>query len=336
VHVPTSISYRQGDIIGYVIANKHDTIEVPDGTEPFVVSIPAEPAGAIHGNLTNDDGSPFLNRVYARVIAIKEPPRRELLHSLDSARSNSGQYLLSPVPLEGTYRVMAMFESRFAVSDEITVDAEHPIHTANLRFAKGITLAGSIVGPDDKPAAGIEVQLLVNILDRTSHGNTITTDREGKFRFDQIDPDLPASFTLHIKPGQTTRAHVLNKFTPNATPMEIKLEPGLSARGKIIDDSTGKPVAHKRISLDPVTYGIATYPWSIMTTADANGEFSFANLEPTQYRIRVDNSYPPGTTITKNANGSTTYHYPPNHTEPKLEAGQEDVCEVRVMLPPSD
>ncbi|MCL2645761.1 MAG: hypothetical protein FWD61_02005 [Phycisphaerales bacterium] len=342
--VPCQFGFSAPTLLGYRVAEKSDQYDIPASDEPFVITLEAQPAGAIHGRVTGPDGKPWEPYFYASLITVQKSPdlasnEWNLLN--DNVNSRLTSYLLSPVPLNGRYRVACSAGAMFAISDEIVLDAEHPIADIPLTFAPGVTVSGTLRNPDNTPAINIELTLSYeyNIANSSSSFNSssIRTDREGRFAFEHVNPELSIPggyYNLRVTPGLTTQG-ILRKITPSQEPLSITLETGHVIRGTATDSNTGKPLANVRILAWPVynKHPILKYLGCTETTTNAKGEFEFRNLENISFSISVQNHYPEDSKVTRQPDGSI--HSITLGSWPTAKADQAEPVIIRAILNPS-
>ncbi len=140
---------------------------------------------------------------------------------------------------------------------------------------EGLPLAGTVVDDRGRPIAGASVGLGADRRIRDRSFPSVATDAAGRFRFDHI-PGGMQTITAQA-PGRAPE--LVEVFVaPGLKPVEFRLGPGHSIRGRVVD-RLGKPLDgvtvqamdwKKRLSLD----------WT--TTTDAEGRFKWdsAPAEP--------------------------------------------------------
>jgi hypothetical protein len=328
VPTPTFIypNYQQKNIPGFLVA-PNPQVDVPAGDEPIIMTIPVQPAGAVHGRFLAEEGA-ALGAGGVTLVTVKAPEKAPVANPAQQSVTRKGRYLLTPLPFGGTYRVFGRVGSRFALSPEFTLDAGQPISEIDLQFAKGITVGGQLLGPDGKPVPDIEVMFEYSPSDEHAALRTAKTNRDGKFTLENVDPELPGKVRLLVTPGKSTQGLLLKNFKPTAEPVDLKLKAGVTAKGVLLNDTTGKPIGNRRVYLaakDPE----ATYRGGISATTDAQGKFSFENVEPVTYRVTIENSMPAGTTFNRGQPIA-----PESPIELLLVGGQENAAEIRVVLWP--
>ena len=331
VPVPTKFGYSQGQLVGYWIDEKRE-IAIPEGSDPFEITIQAEPAGAIFGKVLDEQGQPFTERFYVRPITVKQSPavtdnRRPSMQQPFNSQFQKETYVLAPLPLEGVYRLKVAAGARVAVSDEIAVDDKHPIREVNLQFVRGVTVGGKVLGPAGTALGNIEVDLrFVHAGDESA--TSTRTDNDGRFAFEHVNPQVAgATYDLVVRPGNATQGLRRRTIDVTGKPYELKLVAGLTARGKVIDVDTRKPFGSRRVTLVPKKPDQAQYRWTIETTTNSNGEFEARGLEPIEYSIHVDRTYPKEAQIIRDPTGKpTSVRMTGDH--PTLTGGQRETVEL--------
>ena len=316
---------------------------MPEGADPFIISVKADPAGAIYGKVLDENGRPFTPYFYVSMDTVKESPevtnqRRPSMLQPDNVDDQTGKYLMSPLPLGGVYRLMASSgKGRFVVSAPVELDAAHPIQEVNLKFAAGVTLAGKVVGPKGEPVTGVGVDLHFIVREVSAeYGAAAQTDREGKYVFEHVDPGA-GDYTLTIGPGQQTQGLQIKPLVPTGKPVDITVKAGLTARGKIIDVETGKAMGNERVSLQPAADDAKRRPISVGDRGghESAGRIRARGLEDLTYVVSVSNTYAADAKVLRDATGKVTgvtIDYPRN--EPTVRGGDSTVVEIKRLRSP--
>jgi beta-lactamase regulating signal transducer with metallopeptidase domain len=331
VPAPSRVRVGAGqEASGYFIEDSAE-VALAEGSEPLVVTLKAQPAGAVHGRLLDADGTPVKEHAYVAVAASAGPAELRNVQGYN-VDDGAGRYLLSPVGLGGTYQLMASCGTRFAVSEPLTIDSDHPVMEADLRFGEGVRVAGKVVGPDGK-AAQAEL-LLVASMEHFASTARVTVDREGRFVMEHLDASLPVKFSLQVAPGRETVGQKV-AFVPKAgQELVIALVAGVTGKVRVTNDATNKPVANARVRLMPVEWAKAAYDGTIFAVTDGEGVFELHNLEPIDYHVYVDDTYPPGSVVRVAENGVRHVETPATWKSQPLRAGRGEVLEMRVVVSP--
>ncbi|HUW44673.1 MAG TPA: carboxypeptidase regulatory-like domain-containing protein, partial [Dehalococcoidia bacterium] len=212
--------------------------------------------GTITGSVTDaEDGSPVAGAV------VTDGTRTVLTDA-------AGQYTISDVP-PGTYQVVAGKEGYESLSLTVTVLEET---TAVVDFSLSqIIVLGSITGTvtdteDGSPVAGATVS------DGT---RTTTTDATGEYNIANMPPgtyQVTAS-----KSGYESSSLTVTVLEGNTAVSDLSLVriivPG-TITGSVTDAEDGSPVA-----------GAVVTDGTRMTTTDATGEYTIANVPPGTYQV---------------------------------------------------
>jgi beta-lactamase regulating signal transducer with metallopeptidase domain/protocatechuate 3,4-dioxygenase beta subunit len=337
VAVPSRLGYRQGSLVGYWVKEEMN-LQVPDAPGPFEVTIPLTPAGAIHGRVLDDGGNLFTPYFYASVSTVELPPQlsdgRGPYPDGYNNNEGTGRFLLSPLALGGTYRVTATAGARYAETEPFVVDTQHPIREVELRFRPGITARIRVLDSGGQPVPRANVELKVSPRSDYAFGTSVDTDHEGWVAFEGVDIAGTSKFDVGVRPGSMHAGVLLKDAHLTQKPLEIRVSPGLTARGRVLD-LDGKPIADHEVSLTPAREGTARYPWGMTARTDANGVFEARGLEPIDYTVSVQGTYSPRATVLRDGTGRATsvQHTGPDQN-PILHGGSTDLLEIQRMRSP--
>lgn len=321
IPTPGKIGYEKKELLGYWFAEKRE-IKVPYADDPFVVTIPVIPAGSIYGEVFERDGGKASN-VLVSVVEIEKSPLKE--GSLRVRGKNSAgpsdadaKFILSPLPLDGTYVVVARQGESTVVSEPIKLDERKPIWEINLNLVEGVDLEGKIVGAEGEPIAGIMFRLSYQ---HKHHGfggrKRYTDDSKGRFIIEHVNPDLPGYYQIEIDSNRDYRP-VRIKLDDLSKPVTIRLEKGHIVSGVVIDDATGWPVPGVEVYALPEDYSKPepTGHLDAEEKTDEHGQFRFSNMAKRKYRlgVRSANLANPRTSVT-------------------ATGGQEEPVTLRIKIP---
>ena len=326
VSVPGQISYdlnwSQGPrIAGYWIERK-SRFDVPAGDGPFVVGIPAHPAGAIYGQVLEADGTPAKN-VGLHLMVIEKAPvmtRAFLNDVFGHEKSELGKFNGSPLPLGGEYMVVAYRDSTFVTSRPIQLEETDSIRQIELAFVDGVTVSGTVTDPNGKPFAYVSVSLSgsVSFPDGPSWGTgagKTTTSRDGRFAFQNVNAKAPIHHTLNVDPGKGYQ-NVRMKIERRKRPLNIKLLRGYGLSGVVLDDATGWPIPGAQVTADAIKKTGKAGDWaSTDDKTDKDGKFHFSQMGKREYRL-----YLPGAEIVNRKRTDT------------VTGGQTEQVTLRVKL----
>lgn len=276
------------DLPGYMFAQR--TPNVPSGQKPMVVNIPVRPAGSISGQLIGPGGK-AARKPYATLITIKPPKGGASPNDVEQHfDAGNGKFMLSGVPLGGTYRVSLTdnddTNDSIVFSQPISVDRQHPTPHVILRMPAGVTVEAEIRGPNGHPLTGVQARLEHSTpWSYGSEGAQHDADQKGVIRWHHVNNKLPGHYEIAIEPTRNLQG-TQKPIDFAHLPITVQLKPGLTTTGIIIDAATNRPVANLNLELMPASSNhIAKFRDSIQTTTDDTGRFALHNLEPGKYRI---------------------------------------------------
>jgi protocatechuate 3,4-dioxygenase beta subunit len=142
---------------------------------------------------------------------------------------------------------------------------------------------GVVRGPDGKPAAGATVRADQGpkMLDGgvyTEVWTETTADAQGKYCL-YVQPD---EYAFHVKAAGVGVARLPKAGIANgqARAFDIRLQPGITFRARVIDSVSGKPVA-----------GLRLFDWqqkALDARSNANGEVTLTELLPGEFTFNVE------------------------------------------------
>jgi hypothetical protein len=279
VSVPNEISYRMDRTIGYWIKDNQG-IAVGEGSEPFIVDVPAVPAGTIHGTITGV----LTKETNVSLLPIKQESEDKLLSFQIRPEINSqGFYSASPLPIGGTYAILAKSGAAAVVSAPIKLTDAEPIREVDLTIPEGLPIAGNVTLPDGSPAAGVMIRLTMTheVPHRSSGFSESTiTDAKGDFRFEHVNPDAPLKYALEIKP-ESDYQELREEIEPGRT-AHLELEKGAVVEGTLVEDTSGLPVPGAEV------YAYSRQPNSLVEAqgrTNEDGKFRFTTMGNYEYRL---------------------------------------------------
>jgi protocatechuate 3,4-dioxygenase beta subunit len=159
--------------------------------------------------------------------------------------------------LESTYLSVAAAGFEPWLREGIELSAQAPPPWIEARLSPGLPMAGRVVDAVGRPAIGVRLVLegersyerhystdepatVEHLVDR---GQT-TTDRDGRFRFEDL---YPGEFALRVFPRGERQAYAESRARAGATDLELRLDPAdferVVLRGRVRDAVAGTPVA---------------------------------------------------------------------------------------------
>jgi len=308
--------FRYGPIrsSGYWLPDKSE-IPIPRSDEPMEIGVDALPAGAVYGEVIDADGRPvpFFNLSLLKVKKPETPDGKwPSNHDTGDGGRDDGKFMLAAIPLGGVYRVAAwptrVGHYEMAMSDPLTIDAANPVREVTLQFPRGIDHPVRVVGPDRMPVVGVAVSLHYST--PYSHGfgfASLNTDEDGRCVFRGVNPELPGEHRVRVQPWGPYQGTEIDVELDGSLQV-IEVKGGLTLKGVIIDDSTGKPLPHRSVRLHPDYRSRTAYRGKITGRTNHRGRFTINGLEAARYRVFVGDTWPAGTTVRVDENGRKWYH----------------------------
>jgi len=297
--VPCEFSYQLAPErkvpVGYWFEDS-DRFKVAPGQEPLLIHVPVYPAGAIYGQIRRPDGT-VANKAEASLVTLKRPDVMKSgfnLMGLLSDKTTLGTYNATPLPLGGTYDIMAYEGYAFAITEPFTLDQTTPMIEADLQLPKGVTVTGRLLDPDGKPAfstVSLHVSVKRGKASSGRGGADTKPDKDGRFVFENVNPGPDGFCELYVY-GQAGFRPAKKEIKDLTQPVIIQLERGQRVTGKVIDQATGKPLPELEVYAQSAKNAQGDYDrkWELLE-ADAKtntqGRFEFSNMGSGFYRLGV-------------------------------------------------
>ncbi len=163
-----------------------------------------------------------------------------------------------------------------------------------LEVEQSQALTGRTIDAEGRPIAAARLTVTPHMSARGSHrAQVATSDADGGFEIGELDDQIPYTLSVY---APTWKRKTLQLPPGIVEPLEIVLEPGVAARGFVVDAS-GAPVANAEVTATIEPPESATFEevaqFSILNrsgiTAETDGEgaFTFADLEPATYELEA-------------------------------------------------
>jgi Carboxypeptidase regulatory-like domain len=181
----------------------------------------------------------------------------------------------------------------------------HGVMHVDFELTRALSVHGRVIGPDRVPLAGVLATALASDVGNEGWRGDwrhARTDSDGRFRIDDLAPDLPHALMLS-KHGHGTR--VYDFASPGLDTAELDLgtfDLGWASRlAGVVRDTSGRSIVGASVSLrgtngdrsrllaapisEPITGGCSIDPAWRHTRSDAAGRFSFGDLSAGEYSI---------------------------------------------------
>lgn len=267
---------------GYVDAS--ESVKVPGGDN---ITLKLSEALAISGVVQFADGKPVagaqLNLVHDDANAGGMPG----MMNNTTMTGTSGEFTFRKLA-PGNYRVQVSppwgaggVNIRTTKSGVVQAGATDVVITAE----EGLVISGTIVDPEGKPAASINVQLNGQTAEGEHIGRWAMSDAEGRFELVGLDD---GSYMLNIAQswgmgGSDYQPIALQNISAGTKDLRVTLSRGLSISGTVRNDSN-EPVANLTLLGQQLDPNGNAQGWHQATT-DSNGAFEMKGLPEGEYRI---------------------------------------------------
>jgi beta-lactamase regulating signal transducer with metallopeptidase domain len=282
--VAARLTYRLQSMVGYWF--KDGDVEVEPGEGEKIIDIPALPAGAIAGRVLDSDGKPAVGGdISCRTVEPAAGLQGEVFIKNNLRGDAQGRFFASPLPLGGSYVVIAGRGHNRQVSPPVRLDVSQPTGRITLKMARDAVAEGRVVGPDGRPLAGVPVGLeLVHPTAGGGWGPPTPTDDEGRFRFDDLSPELDGYRAIVEAPKGYQPADA--RLRPGGPPVGIRLERGHVIEGRVLDAKTGRPIPGISIYAQRPEWAEGRRnSFEAEAKTDEQGRFRFSNLPEGSWRL---------------------------------------------------
>ncbi len=309
---------------GYRLARPadSDTMPVPSGTEPLVVTRELLPAGSARGRIVDERGGPVVDARGGVRIVEQNADHGKLGYAdqndfwnLDVAPD--GTFATGGLPLGATLRLTADANAgseAYGHGDTFTVTREDPVFTGTVVLPDGVDVRVRALGPDGRPVAGHPLHLSFRSADRSAGGAERETDARGEVVFRGVNTGLDGThaITSDTAPGVVADGAETGGWLEAEVPVpaaggdvEIRLQPGRVLRGRIVDDATDRPMPNAAFRLQRIDADWHDAVTNLATAAD--GTFAVGGLPPGRWQLHPDwdTGFPPGTVVTPTPTGSS-------------------------------
>jgi hypothetical protein len=137
------------------------SLSIAADQDPCIIEVPVRPAGAIYGKILEPDGSTAAKARETLFLTnpeiLERGPSKLLGHVVKGVPrwmdygEQRGTFKVTPLPLGGNYVVSAWDINRFAASQVVHLDEEHPVAEVNLRLLQGVKFTGQLLDAEGHP-----------------------------------------------------------------------------------------------------------------------------------------------------------------------------------------
>ncbi|MGY8655711.1 MAG: M56 family metallopeptidase [Verrucomicrobiia bacterium] len=287
LEVGRHIECRAGGLTGYWFKTEHHPID--SGERPMVIEVNCHPAGIVHGAVFESDGTPAkgFRFSFREVRRPSGPSYRELGLSIGKgydpdSRESPHRFSSGPLPIPGTYQILAQCGLNYMATREISLTAERPILRLDWRLVPGIDVDGVVLNEDGAPVSKANMSLRYSLgkgIGGGTIGSASSSDWRGRFSVKDINPELPGGYQLLVKGGVGYQSAMVDLPLRGAD-VSVTLKRAEKLRVQLIDHETNLPIPNFSIHLMQ-TNSVG----SARGKSDAEGWVTFSTLGEGVYQV---------------------------------------------------
>ncbi|XHR31299.1 MAG: carboxypeptidase regulatory-like domain-containing protein [Chthoniobacteraceae bacterium] len=300
VDTPNELDVEPQGLIGYYFSPRRGE-KIGPGSAPFEIHFPVLPAGSVHGEIFEADGSPakgcFITLVETGSSA-RDNMSNLSLNTQIGDQNNTGTFVATPLPLGHTYAAIIGRGNTFTISPSVRVDEKTPIPDIRVVIPDGVTVRGRVVNEEGKPVPPMPFNFQYESPFQHGFGSNGNVVGDGRFVISHINFETSGTYRIALLPlaEYVPATIILDRNQPNPT---VVLKKGRRLTGTAIDEATGLPLGRMRITAHtekPVSPGAGLDPrydsYEAESETDVQGRFRFSNLPPGRFTLRGDGANP--------------------------------------------
>lgn len=252
-------------------------VKVVKGSNTNGIDFTLIPGAVITGKMSWETGEP----VMGAVVATNGPDHPQSSWMQEARTDKNGVYLLRVAPGKQRLYIGGLPVGSTVKGSNIRNITVHARETVKMNLLAVHTLVnpvqGCVLGPDGKPVAGAEVEVIPTIEGMRSWGGVLITDEQGKFNYDPVPVQLLA------RKGAMATMEATGLPKGGKVTLHLATATVAGATGVVVDE-TGQPIAGAYVD---VNLQIGT---NMRVYTDQNGKYLATPLWPNQ---RYTASLPP-------------------------------------------
>ncbi len=307
--VPNTLSVNPDGMLGYGFANLD--AEIPVGDDSFEIDIETWPAGSIQGTVIATEERTIGGATMSLAVVKPAPPLlqghyRPSMENVTFPGDTVERFIATPVPLGGTYRLIASQGWNYMVGEEIRLDDRNPVVAASVTMPKGVPLRGRVLSESGEPLFGAQIRISMDLKDLGHYrrGEEVSSGRDGGFEFPAVNPDLPGIYSLEVSGLRHFQAVRLADVDVRDV-VEVRLPVGIKVTGKVLKPD-GSPAAN--VEVEAHRNGGFGFDLREKCKTDTEGGFEFSNLAGDSYQFMVGDRGQGWSAISKPVDVNTTRH----------------------------
>ncbi len=226
---------------GFSVVGKHGSGQIVDLKDnQFVVDV--EPAGAIHGTVTDHEGKPVSTTIKARLEFHDRSRRGHHFGELEVVSKGNGQFVITPVPL-GVKAKVRSDDLLLGYWEETELDSDNAVAEVALSLPESGSAKVRVTDSDGNALSQIPVS--ISLSNVGSHG--AYTNDDGNWVFESLRVH-GHDYQLKIEPKSGFQVPPPRPVSAGDS-FDIVLEKGHRLVGKVVD-AKGQPMSEYEVKAD--------------------------------------------------------------------------------------
>jgi RNA polymerase sigma factor (sigma-70 family) len=263
------------------------TMRLNEGEEwPTNYLMKLQPGTMVGGLVVDEVGQPLSKVKIEFLISAFDSSKREYVNFWpDTAQytDENGRWWSDMIPADCRQLPVILTHPDFlSTSTNITANTVDSANTI-LILQNGVSVTGTVVDMTGHPIVGATIRKVSPA--RNSVVPRVQSDNAGRFELTHVSS---GAVELSIQADGLSPVVLDTIVSNNPAPLEVKLAPGHTLRGRVIDES-GVPIPNAAIGTDSDRMtGVHKIEWSANSDADGKFEWDAAPAESTSYSFHAD------------------------------------------------
>lgn len=286
VAVPGYLSFDDREFRG----GKFDRVSenLQNVKEPFRITIPVAPAGAVKGRIVNYTSQRSIRPEARIVIRTRQGGflKEERTEIINVNVNSQGEFLSPPIALGSDNIAYVTYGYIYGPPVEFRLSKRQPFPEIELPFPKSQTVSFYIQDPDGKPVLGMPCSVRLKRGEGLARINNewmsnLGSSATGMVQFENVGMDLSEYF-IQIRPIRDWQ-HAEIRLDHLVRAGQFTLQPGMVLRGQLLDRDTKKPLAGRDVEMyEP---GNNYYRYNRVDVTDNEGRFEISVLRDRKVRL---------------------------------------------------
>ena len=270
VMVPAKVSIDTNGLIGLIPKSTQELWKswtIPEDTDPYVIDLPLERAGAIQGQVLYADGTPAAQEQ----VNLDEIKVNGLGHTAYQNCNEKGEFVIQPLPLDRSFEVKVSF-GLSRCTKTISLKSWKPLEHVTLKLPAGVDTSVSVLDPEGKPVPSCRIRVSGPGFD-----TSLLADSMGQCQLKQVNPK--EHYTVTACPQEAFQPAMI-ELSLDASKNIIRVQKGLTLEGTLLMKDTNAPIPNHQVNVFASNeVGKKAYKYyDISTITNAEGKFRFTCL----------------------------------------------------------